>query len=352
MTAPPIRLADIIHRYRRQYRQTYRPGYDQIRAMNAILACRTPHYGQIQLACSDCQWQTHLPHSCGHRSCPQCQHHDTASWLDRQAKKLLPTDYFMVTFTLPVELRGVVKIYPDKVYQLLFQVAHQTLRAFGYNDRKLGHELGMTAVLHTHSRRLDYHPHIHVVLPGGCLDRGRRQWRKMPGKYLFNAFALARVFRGKWLQALSDDGIPVPGNLPKQWVADCRHVGKGLPALQYLSRYLYKGVIAEHRIISDDGTHVTFRYQESRTGKMVSRRVPGETFLYLVFQHVLPKGFRRIRDYGFLHGNASKTLRVIQWVMRVVVPQREPRQRPAFLCKQCQQPMRIIRFIPPSWRAG
>jgi len=200
--------------------------------------------------------------------------------------------------------------------------------------------------------RLHFHPHVHIIIPGGCLNKQRRQWKKLRGKYLFNAFALASVFRAKFLDAVRDAGFTLPDNIPYKWVVECKRVGRGLPALQYLSRYLYRGVISEKNIISDDGTYVTFQYKDSNTDKINTRREKGETFLWLMFQHVLPKGFRRVRDYGFLHGNAKKTLQLIQLLLQVVIPIPDPKSRPLHGCKHCGQPMLVIRFIPPAWRAG
>ena len=204
----------------------------------------------------------------------------------------------------------------------------------------------------THSRRLLFHPHVHIIIPGGGVLRTRRQWKKRRGKYLFNEINLATVFRARMLEAIVQAGFSLPNHLPKQWVVQCKHVGRGLPALQYLSRYLYRGVISERNIIKDDGTHVTFRYLDSDTNTIKTRRCKGEDFLWLVFQHALPKGFRRARDYGFLHGNARKIRQLIQLLLKVKLPEPEPKPRPAFICPRCRVAMRIIAFIPPGWRAG
>ncbi|MCZ6803572.1 MAG: transposase [Proteobacteria bacterium] len=142
-----------------------------------------------------------------------------------------------------------------------------------------------------------------MVVPGGCLDTLRRQGKKREGKYLFNTFALAHVFRARLLDAWSLAGLSLPANLPNKGVVDCAHVGKGKPALTYLARYLYRDVISENNIIADEGEKVTFRYLDSQTKETRSRTMKGEDFLWLLLQHVLPKGFRRVRDYGFLHGN-------------------------------------------------
>jgi len=137
--------------------------------------------------------------------------------------------------------------------------------------------------------RLDYYPHVRVIVSGVCVNKRRNQCTKLKGKYLFNAVALAKVFRARFLEAMCQAGFTLPAT-PAKWVVDCRHVGKGLPALQYLSRYLYRGVISEKHILKDDGGHITPAYVDGNTGQYKNRTVAGEAFLWLVFQHVLPKG--------------------------------------------------------------
>ena len=203
-------------------------------------------------------------------------------------------------------------------------------------------DLGMTAVLHTHTRCLDFHPHLHIVVPGGCINKKRKQWKKLKGQYLFNEFALASVFRGRFLAAINKAGT-IPPKTPPKWVVDCEHVGWGLPALQYLSRYLYRGVISEKCILSDDGNRVTFQYRDSKTKTFETRKLKGEDFLWLVFQHVLPKGFRRVRDFGFLHGNAKKLLLLVQMILRVIIIQPEQKPRPSYRCESCGMPMVCVR---------
>ena len=347
-------LTAVIERYQGRFRTQYgaRMTPDQHSALNAVLGCRSAQYGEILLECPSCHWQQTRFHSCGHRSCHRCQNHDTTGWLERQRKKLLPVEYFMITFTLPYELRVLAWQHQAQIYGILFACAVSTLKDFGANDKKLGGRMGMTAVLHTHSRRLDYHPHVHLVVPGGCLNRRRRQWIKLRGKYLFNAIALARVFRARVLESMQASGLTLPERIPEQWVANCVHVGKGLPALEYLSRYLYRGVMSEKNLIADDGDTITFRYQESDSGVTKTRTMKGEAFLWLLFQHVLPKGLRRVRDYGFVHGNAKSALRIIQRALGIWVALTTPRARTPFRCVRCQHPLSIIGFRPPAWRSG
>ncbi|MBC2705988.1 MAG: transposase [Desulfobacula sp.] len=210
----------------------------------------------------------------------------------------------------------------------------------------------MTMVLHTHNRRRDFHPHIHVIVPGGGVDKRRRQWKKIKGKYLFNEFAMAKVFRARFLTALNEAGLSIPKNVPPKWVVDCKHVGKGITALKYLSKYLYRGVISEKNIVSNQNGQVTFKYIESKTGNTLYRTLKGEDFLHLIMQHVLPKGFRRVRDYGFLHGNAKKLLFLIQLILHVVIKGIELRPRPVFKCPLCKTPMVVLGFRQAIWGSG
>jgi hypothetical protein len=349
-----MRLASILDQYhdalQAKYGSRLLPGH--LRAIEAISRCRTPQAGELFVQCLGCGHATWQPLSCGHRSCPQCQNHQTSLWLDRQQAKLLPVDYFMATFTLPYELRFLAWDNQTIVYNLLFACVSSTLKDFGLNPKNLGANIGLTAIMHTHSRRLDYHPHIHVVVPGGGVDKARKQWKKKQDKYLFNEFALAKVFRARFLAALNEAGLSIPKSVAPKWVVDCAHVGKGITALKYLSRYLYRGVISEKNIVSNQNGHVIFKYVNSRTGKTNYRTVKGEDFLWLVLQHVLPKGFRRVRDYGFLHGNAKKLLSLVQMVLQVLIESCAPRSRPIFKCPKCQAPMKIMAFSRPAWASG
>jgi len=206
--------------------------------------------------------------------------------------------------------------------------------------------------LHTNNRKLDFHPHIHVVVPGGGVDKRRRQWKKKKGKYLFNQDTMAKVFRARFLAALNGAGLSIPQSVPQKWIVDCKHVGKGITALKYLSKYLYRGVISEKNIISNQNGQVTFKYIESKTGNTRYRTLKGEDFLHLIMQHVLPKGFRRARDYGFLHSNAKKLLHLIQLILHVVIKGIEQRLRPVFKCPCCKSPMVILGFRRIAWGAG
>jgi len=173
-------------------------------------------------------------------------------------------------------------------------------------------------------------------MPGGGINKQRKQWKKLKGQYLFNEFALAKVFRARFIDALNAQKITIPNKVPHKWIANVRHVGKGLSALKYLSRYLYRGVISEKNIVSNKNGRVTFKYINSTTKETEYRTLKGEDFLYLILKHVLPRGFRRVRDYGFLHANANALLKLVQLILHVKLKPVEKRNRAKFTYLHCQ----------------
>jgi hypothetical protein len=350
-----ILLSSIIETFEAEFLARYRdsilPGQRQ--ALAAMKACRTSQSPKMLAQCGDCDEPLFVPHSCGHRNCPHCQHHESQQWLERQLKKQVPGDYFLLTFTLPAELRGLAWRHQRQLYSLLIQCSWETVHTFSHNDPKLRGTPGAVTVLHTHSRRLDYHPHVHLAMPAAALDANRRLWRTKKGKsgYLFNHKALAKVFRAKMLAALTSEGLELPESHPEKWVVDCKWVGTGEKALVYLGRYLYRGVIQEKDILACENGQVTFRDQNGKSKRIETRTVPGATFLWLILQHVLPKGFRRARNFGFLHPNSKRLIQLLHYLLKLD-PNRALawlKQRPPLRCKCCGAVMKIVRTrsLPP-----
>lgn len=337
-----IRLAHIVERYAvdflAQYGQRLLPS--QLAALNAFQVCRSRMSPKMQLACDDCAEPSYLPHSCGHRSCPHCQAHESQRWIERQSQKLVPGHYFLVTFTLPAQFRTLAWQHQRVMYDVITRSAWETVNTFSQNDKKLQGGAGAVTVLHTHNRRLDYHPHLHLVMPAAAFDKKQRRWRNKEGGYLFHHKALAKVFRAKVLEGIKHAGLKLPGAYPVEWVVDCKEVGSGQQALVYLGRYLYRGVIQEKDILSCDNGQVTFRFQDSQTQQTQTRTLSAVEFLFQVLQHILPKGYRRARNFGFLHPN-SPLISQVQLLKRVVLP--PPKPRPTIRCKCCGGVMKIIR---------
>jgi hypothetical protein len=314
------RFIELLRANRQAFEEQYnqRLSTDKRRAIGAMLSCQSSPQRASHWACNHCDHMEHLPLSCGHRHCPQCQHSTTSNWLARQQQKLLPVHYFMVTFTLPFELRALARAQPKALYQLMFSVSSSVLKDF--SSRQHTGELGFTSVLHTHSRRREMHPHLHIIVTCGGYDSSRNVWLKGNKGYLFNEFSLAKVWRARMLERIvRHDNLSLPDHqtqpLPKKWVVDCQKVGYGLPALKYLSRYLYRGVLPDNDITAITNTTVTFKYKDSQTKTLKHRTLPTLKFLWLILQHVLPKGLQRVRDYGFLRGNAK----AIRWKIMLIL---------------------------------
>ena len=320
-------------------------------ALAAMRTCRTEKSKVMLAKCDDCDYQTFYPHSCGHRLCSHCQHHESQQWIERQQRKWIPVDYYLITFTLPAQLRSLAWQNQTLIYSLFFKLAWETLRTFGLNDKKLQGKLGATGVLHTHSRELNYHLHIHFIVPGGAIDPKHNLWRKKGGKYLFNHSHLATVFHAKWIDAINKEALTVKQTIPKDWVVDCRHVGRGDKAIIYLGKYLYRGVLPEKNILSNHNGKVTYRYTDNKNQQR-KRTLPGEDFLWLLLKHVLPRGFRRARDYGYLHGNCKRMIMILQIISRyfVLSPAMKAPERSIFCCPKCEGKMKIIatRLPPPE----
>lgn len=360
-----IRLAAIINtfedRFMAQYSSSMLPSHRK--ALSAMKICRSNQSPKMLVSCSECDQQRYLPHSCGHRNCPHCQAHESQQWLERQLKKQVPAEYFLVTFTLPAQLRDLAWQHQRTIYSLMIQCGWDTLKRFSQNDRQLQGIPGAIAVLHTHSRRLDFHPHVHMVIPAAAIDPIKRLWRTKGARprdkdnksYLFNHLALAKVFRARMLQEITRQGLPLPKKYPRKWNVGCQSVGSGEKALVYLGRYLYRGVIQEKDLLACQDGKVTYRYKNSKTGRFVINTINGEDFLWLLLQHVLPKGFRRTRNFGFLHPNSKQLIQVIQLTLKFD-PKRAlawMRKRPEMLCEACGAVMKIIETrIPSVFRQG
>ena len=297
-----ILLSQLIDHYQKDLERTH--GHEMLpshhQALRAMKRCRREGSDHMILECQPCATKLRVPHSCGHRSCPHCQHHDSQQWITRQSAKLLPVTYFMITFTVPAQL------------------------------------------LHTHNRKLEYHPHVHMIVPAGVVDKKTGHWRYKAEKYLFPALNLAKVFRAKIFAGIKALGLKAKETLPEEWVVHCKAVGRGDQALIYLGRYLYRGVISEKNILSDCQGIISFRIKDN-TGQEVIQRLAGAEFLWRLLLHVLPKRFRRVRDFGLLHGNAKRLILLVQLVLRVRMPwPAAPREHTPMVCPRCGGVLQLL----------
>ena len=339
-----ITLSHLIERYQpeleRLHGEQLLPSHRQ--ALRAMRRCRRQSSEKMLLECQPCGTTMQIPHSCGHRSCPHCQHHDSQQWIERQSAKLLPVPYFLVTFTIPAEMRPLFWSHQKVAYDLLLKTAWQTLDNFARRDPRLKGKIGAHAVLHTNNRKLDYHPHVHMLVPAGAINTETSVWSTKKGDYLFNEMNLARVFRGKWFDAMKRVGLSVKETLPEEWIVNCKAVGGGEKALIYLGKYLYRGVLPEKNILSDTNGVVTFQYVDNE-GQKMTRSLPGGEFLWMLLLHVLPRRFRRVRDFGLLHANAKRLVQIVQLILNVRLPwPKPPREKTPIICPKCGALMQIL----------
>ncbi len=349
-----ILLSSIINEFKDRFLEKYKKSIlpSHKKALQAMQQCRQKHSPQMLARCTNdkCRKQIYIPHSCGHRSCPHCQNHESWQWIENQLQKRLPAQYFLITFTLPRQLRWLTFLNQQLIYSLMFFCVQETLKTFTMNDKRLQGLAGFTTVLHTHSRRLDFHPHIHVVMPAASINCKTRLWRVKSAKNIFDHENLAKVFRAKLLEKIVNNRLQVPRNCPKEWVVGCKKVGNGDKALIYLGKYLYKGVIQEKAILKCENGMITFRYIESKTNCERIRIVTGEEFLWLLMLHILPKGFRKTRCYGFLHPCSKRVIKLLQLILRFnpagILKKLKPRAE--IICRCCGAKMEIVRTMIPA----
>jgi hypothetical protein len=288
-----------------------------------------------------------------------CQNDKAAGWVYRQQLRLLPCPYFLATFTLPEGLRALARSHPRVVYDALFDEAAASLRTLEADRRFVGCKVaGFFGVLHTWGRQLQYHPHVHFVIPGGGLSPGRDRWVTASGHFLVHVRALSRLFRGKMKATLRRAGLLAlvpPEVWGQEWVVHCKPVGDGRHIMKYLGAYVFRVAISEARIAAYDGEFVTFKYQKVGSSKWRKLTVSAGEFIRRFLQHVLPAGFMKVRHFGFLSPNFGVPIQkirelicVLYELLRQIPPPVDPPAKPKPLrCRNCSTLMRWVRFIPP-----
>jgi hypothetical protein len=310
-------LADAVRKYRQAYEKTHGLFPTERAVLNAIERCRTAELGGHMDRCVDCGGERPSYNSCHNRHCPTCPAVPQAKWIAGRLQRVLPTHYFHVVFTLPAELRWTTHANRELVYDLLFRCASETLLEFGRDEQRLGGELGVTTVLHTWSRTLEYHPHLHCIVTGGALSPDGDRWIGAQPNYLFPVEALAIVFRGKLLDGLKQAeqtgklriadakrfASTVAALYRKDWNVYCkRPFGGPEQVIKYLGQYTHRVAISNYRLVSMDDRGVTFR---TKSGQKIT--LEGVAFLSRWLKHVLPPGFVKIRHFGLMSSSHATT---------------------------------------------
>jgi len=358
-------LAEVFCRYGPTYLEKFGNAVPAAhrKVMHAIEQCRTGTLGYAVDDCDGCGKRHHVPRSCGNRHCPTCQQHKIQSWLARQLDRLLPCEYFLVTFTLRPELRQIVRSNAAVMYGLLFQAATAALSKLAADPRQLGAtQLGFLAVLHTWGRTLEYHPHLHVIVPaGGLSDNGRRWCPSRPGFFL-PVRALAKLFRAKLRDLMK--GAGVGGAIERSvwhspWVVHVQPVGDGRHALEYLARYVFRVAISNARILSCEGGRVRFRYKKSGQRHWNVMSLEAHEFIRRFLQHVVPSGFQRVRHYGFLSPASRQSIaevrrRVEDFTFQATLTATAVAHAPGWpqpvTCPDCGGVMHLVHLVLPWGR--
>jgi hypothetical protein len=355
-------LADILRlhgpAYLAKYRKQLLPSHR--RAIQDLAACRTATLGGHLYRCPQCQQEDYQYHSCKNRHCPKCQTDQADRWLTQQRARLLPVPYFLATFTLPQGMRRLARSHQKVVYGLLFQASQQALQKLAADPKYLGGLLGLIGVLRTWTRDLRYHPHVHYLIPGGGLAPDGHTWHLARDNYLLPEKPLAQIFRAKFRDLLKKAGLldQVPPKLWHQdWVVDILPVGSGEAALKYLAPYVFRVAISNRNLLDLRDGQVTFRYRDSHTKTPRTTTLPAETFLGRFLQHVLPRGFQKVRSYGLLHPKQRHRFQGVQAHLQPARPQtveEPPASRSAehiagppaaVLCPRCACAMLHLRQI-------
>jgi Putative transposase/Transposase zinc-binding domain len=300
-----VELAEIFRQYGPAYRAKFGerllPSHRQV--MWAIEHCRTEALGGHVYQCPDCDTRVYQYHSCRNRHCPKCQNENAQHWLEQQGALLLPVPYFMLTFTLPAPLRPVARRQQALLYDLLFRTSASATQHLAAEPRFIGGQLGLVGVLHTWGRTLTYHPHVHYLIPAGGLTDDGQTWRPARDDFLVPVKALAGIFRARFRDALRSTtlfGLVPAAVWEHDWVVHCKAVGNGETAFKYLAPYIFRVAISNRRLLKVENDHVTFRYRASDSGQTKLCTLAVEEFIHRFLQHVLPKGFVKVRYYGFL----------------------------------------------------
>ncbi len=355
-----VELADIFRRYGNSYRQKYaaRMPSTHLKAMRAIEACRTEALGGQVYHCPDCGQERYSYHSCRNRHCPKCQNENAQRWLEKQQEFLLPVPYFLPTFTVPAALNPLIRSHQSMLYDLLFKTSATATQQLAKDPRWLGGAIGMVGVLHTWGRNLAYHPHLHYLVPAGALAADRKTWLPARHNFLLPVKALSRMFRYKLQEALRETSCYswIPAKVWQQeWVVHCEPVGSGLGALKYLAPYIFRVALSNNRILKLENDCVTFRYRATETGAERLCTLEAEDFIHRFLQHVLPKGFVKVRYYGFFSPGWRATLAVLQRLLQdgpVTLPPppehpTDPSPTACPCCPVCGRPMLPGPHLPP-----
>ncbi len=320
------------------------PG-DHRKVINAIINCRTHHYGATIYTCEKCGQSHIIYRSCGNRHCPTCQHHKARQWLDRQTKRQLPGHHFMITFTVPQQIRRFIRSHQRLCYAVLFRASADTMKKLATDPKYIGGDLpGFFGVLHTWGRQLQYHPHIHYIVPGGALSKINHKWHPSRIDFYLPVKAMSIIFKAKFRDLMKKNPLysQIPSKVWEQnFIVNSQAVGGSERSIKYLAPYGFKIAISDYRIVNIENRRISFKYKKSKSNRWRTMQLHVMEFMRRYLQHVLPTGFMKIRYYGFLNPNCRVSLQKISALIQTALgffikaPKTEIKPRNPPTCSFC-----------------
>ena len=309
MTKPQLELADVVRRFIDPYLKQFGPLMlpSHHRALQDIAACMTEAMGGEHYHCHECNEAFWIYHGCRNRSCPKCHGRQIAQWLKARSAEVLPCRYFHLIATVPSELRNLLLRHQKTLYGLLMKTAAESVRDLAAEERFVGAEVGLLAVLHTWTGQLHHHPHVHMLVTGGGVTADGTAWHDAPKDFLVPVRKLSPMITKRLAVALQKDHPELFEQIAdtlwrREWCSYCKPYGKGQDAvLNYLARYVFRVALTNRRLIAMDQTHVTFQYKDHKTAQWRTVQIEGVQFLRRFLFHVLPKGLHKVRYYGLWH---------------------------------------------------
>jgi uncharacterized Zn finger protein (UPF0148 family) len=372
-----IEVADVFRRFAADYLSAHGASMlpSHRRAIEDILDCRTAALGGQVWRCDACGTEVFSFHSCGNRSCPKCHTAQTQEWLEHRQAEMLPVPYFHITVTVPAQLREALRANQRDGYAALMQASAAAIIELARDPRYVGGTVAVLAVLHTWTQQLNLHPHVHCLVSGGGISEDASTWHPARQNFLLPIKALAKLVRGK-LRALLQRRCPdlvipdVVWQVP--WILHVTAWGNGEQAvLDYLARYVFRIALTNARIVGLDDETVTIQHKDRKTGHARTCRLSGDEFMRRFLQHVLPRGFHKVRYFGLWHpAQRHNAARVRQMLQLQVPPKPDPLQDPSvpppepidakpvppiepMICPHCQQGRLIfIRRLSPQQALG
>jgi len=332
------------------------------KVVQAIIDCRTGELGTTVYRCEGCGETHQIDRSCGNRHCPQCQLHKCRLWLQTQLERLLPTEYFLITFTVPQQIRPFCRANQKIAYAAMFKAASESIKKLAMDPRHIGADLpGFSGILHTWGRTMPYHPHLHFIVPAGGLSKDRKQWLPAGNAFYLPVRALSRIFRAKFKDQIRDQGLLAetdPEAWRTDWVVHCQPAGNAESVFKYLAPYVFRVAISDKRIVAVKGREVTFSYRKVGSNRKRKMTLDVMEFIRRFLQHVLPSGFMKVRHYGFLNPNCAVSIEAIRRLVIIKLKKLEllladPPDKPTRVtskpfCKSCGALLVFLFNIVPT----